>query len=70
MILTKLIQKEISNQRNTSNNTFRIELSNLQLIKRDRKKLKKNFVKINFVIDLDFCFFMNYANKSIDNYFN
>ena len=63
-------KKKISNQRNASNDTFRIESSNLQSIKRDRKKSKKFFAKINFVIDLDFCFFMNYANESIDDHFN
>ena len=63
-------QKKISNQRNASNDTFRIESSNSQSIKRDRKKSKKFFVKINFIIDSNFCSFMNHANESIDNYFN
>ena len=70
MILTKTIKNKISNQRNASNNTFCIESSNSQLIKRDRKKSKKFFVKINFVINSDFCFFINHANELIDNYFN
>ena len=70
MILTKSIKKKISNQRNTSNDTFRIESSDSQSIKRDRKKSKKFFVEINFVIDSDFCFFINYANESIDDHFN
>ena len=63
-------EKKISNQRNTSSDTFRIESSNSQSIKRDRKKSRKFFVKINFVIDSDFCFFMNHANESIDDHFN
>ena len=63
-------KKEISKQQNTSNDTFCIESSNLQSIKRDRKKSKKFFAEINFVIDSDFCFFMNHANESIDDHFN
>ena len=70
MISAKSIKKKISNQRNASNDTFRIESSNLQSIKRDREKSKKIFVEINFVINLNFCFFINHANKSIDNHFN
>ena len=70
MILTKSIKKKISNQRNALNDTFRIESSNSQSIKRDRKKSKKFFAEINFVIDSDFCFFMNHANESIDDHFN
>ena len=67
---SEINQKKNSNQQNTSNDTFRIESSNLQSIKRDRKKSKNFFVEINFVINSDFCFFMNYANKSINDYFN
>ena len=67
---SEINQKKISNQRKASNNTFRIELSNSQSIKRDRKKSKKFFVKINFIIDSDFCFFINHANKLIDDHFN
>ena len=37
--------KKVSNQQNTSNDTLRIELSNSQFIKRDRKKLKKFSLK-------------------------
>ena len=70
MISAKSIKKKISNQRNASNDTFRIESSNLQSIKRDREKSKKIFVEINFVINLNFCFFINHANESIDDYFN
>ena len=70
IISAKLIKKKISNQRNALNDTFRIESSNLQSIKRDWKKSKIFFIEINFVIDSDFCFFVNYANKSINDYFN
>ena len=35
MISTKSILKKISNQQNASNNKFRIQSSNSQLIKRD-----------------------------------
>ena len=70
MILTKSIKKKISNQRNALNDTFRIESSNSQSIKRDWKKSKKFFAEINFVIDSIFCFFINHANESIDDYFN
>ena len=70
MISIKSIKKKISNQRNALNDTFRIKSSNSQSIKRDRKKSKKFFIKINFVIDSDFCFFINYTNKSIDDHFN
>ena len=70
MISTKSIKKKISNQQNASNDTFRIESSNSQLIKRDRKKSKKFFAEINFVINSDFGFFINHANKSIDDHFN
>ena len=70
MISTKSIKKKISNQRNALNDTFRIESSNSQSIKRDRKKSKKFFAEINFVIDSDFCFFINHANESIDDHFN
>ena len=40
---SKINQKKNSNQRNTSIDTFRIELLNSQSIKRDRKKSKKIF---------------------------
>ena len=70
MISAKLIKKKISNQRNASSDTFRIKSSNSQSIKRNRKKSRKFFTEINFVIDSDFCFFMNHANESINDYFN
>ena len=63
-------KKKISNQRNASNDTFRIESLNSQSIKRDRKKSKKFFVEINFFIDSDFYFFINHANELIDDHFN
>ena len=63
-------KKEMSNQRNASSDTFCIESLNSQSIKRDRKKSRKFFAEINFVIDSDFCFFMNHANESIDDHFN
>ena len=63
-------QKKNSNQRNALNDTFRIESSNSQSIKCDQKKSKNFFIKINFVIDSDFCFFINYTNESIDDHFN
>ena len=56
MTSAKSIKKKISNQRNASNDTFRIHSSNLQLIKRDRKKSKKFFIEIHFVINSDFFF--------------
>ena len=70
MISAKSIKKKISNQRNASNDTFRIKSSNSQSIKRDRKKSKIFFVKNNFIINSNFYFFMNYANESNDNHFN
>ena len=63
-------KKKTSNQRNASNDTFRIKSSNSQSIKRDRKKSRKFFAEINFVINLNFCFFINHANELIDDHFN
>ena len=66
---SKINQKKFQ-IKNALNDTFCIKSSNLQFIKRDQKKSKFFFAEIVFVIDSDFCFFMNYANKLTDNHFN
>ena len=70
MISAKLIRKK-KFQINKMHRTIHFALSH-QIRNRSNaiEKNQKIFAKINFVIDSDFCFFMNHANKSIDNHFN
>ena len=69
MILTKSIKKNLS-QQNASNDTFCIESSNTQLIKRDRKKSKIIFRWNQFCHWFKFLFFINHVYKLINDYFN
>ena len=70
MILTKLIKKKF--QINKMHQTIRFA-SNYQIRNRlnaIEKNRKKFFVEINFIINLNFCFFINSTNESIDDHFN